>query len=959
MTSSTSIPVAFDPKSPSCLLLLTPSSSSSPSSQNFTSLFADDGVGSTSEETRCLMRLIDTRNDHHSLVQQQQNQQYIGGSREMDMKMEMSYKTLSVAYRNEIVECIQTWGERIDNSIVNDEHEHENGQGREHENSEKTEQEYKDYELLKLTHAILQLSEIYLCTPQKKSKQIHDEDDDDNDQFMSLYDHHPTQAQVQQQKQQQQKGLVTADTIRYLRYHHLPNVEDYIQQFLISDNDDEEEEEITVEELLEMNQPEHWNPRSPSSSSSSSSSSTNMTPYWILVRKLMLRGLFQDAWNVLSRHSAFTRASKRYTSGSASTGTGTGFTNAITEEDMEAFSLIEEILLFAPIPGGRDTLKDDGLNFMNQNDIEVSENEDDWWNGIPLSAYKLWDRYQLPQQSSPSNSHNNVQSLSTTLSTTTGKVVDAPIQFNIYAIMNLYSSWKMAVSQYLRSNTSLRNLTRRIPNLRSCVFDIILNTESVFLPNEDTWSERLIAELLYVRPNIPQEDISVRALAHMKSCGAFGDGKQLMEDIVLEVMKGNAGAVVEALHSFGGASGAALPATMTALLCNLLVENGQIQLSDLSYDIQTEKLLAASSAILSSFAMQNHNDVGIRLSTKLLQPFIRPENMQVTSHVAEMISTHWPKSDAEVKGLLSICLDAVKRGSLRMEDACESLTFSRALFYFRQNKFELYAFWLLRGVECSVQIGVEGRENASLRTKNVVRSMCFRQFTKLCADMTLDVLKKLVEYSSLDDEIDASVLLQRMKQAKILQGIIVEDDISELVVLDPSVSLFLYVADIAWHSLLERDDLKVAAKIVSCLEKRVDLDGSVLIPAYPGLYGYFLSLAFDILSTDDKNIGDIDSESSVSFDVHGIQVLFCCFDRYCNYEKYGYDVNATSVESWSSLRHQITPHDMRTALGKGLMRAFVAQNANIGTQKSSSIVAKGSYADSSVNLDQLLGPSMQ
>eukprot|EP00957_Ditylum_brightwellii_P096617 7358780-Ditylum_brightwellii.AAC.1 len=35
------------------------------------------------------------------------------------------------------------------------------------------------------------------------------------------------------------------------------------------------------------------------------------------------------------------------------------------------------------------------------------------------------------------------------------------------------------------------------------------------------------------------------------------------EEIVLSVMKGNAGRVVEALHDLGGGSGAALPATMS------------------------------------------------------------------------------------------------------------------------------------------------------------------------------------------------------------------------------------------------------------------------------------------------------------------------------------------------------------------------------------------------------------
>ena len=53
-------------------------------------------------------------------------------------------------------------------------------------------------------------------------------------------------------------------------------------------------------------------------------------------------------------------------------------------------------------------------------------------------------------------------------------------------------------------------------------------------------------------------------MVHMKHCGVLVDDGS-MDSIVLEVMRGNAGSVIEALHSLGGASGAALPATMVSV----------------------------------------------------------------------------------------------------------------------------------------------------------------------------------------------------------------------------------------------------------------------------------------------------------------------------------------------------------------------------------------------------------
>ena len=55
----------------------------------------------------------------------------------------------------------------------------------------------------------------------------------------------------------------------------------------------------------------------------------------------------------------------------------------------------------------------------------------------------------------------------------------------------------MAISQSLLSNVVLRNLTRRIPQLQTCIWSVIVDTQEAFADEEDSLSERLLAELLY------------------------------------------------------------------------------------------------------------------------------------------------------------------------------------------------------------------------------------------------------------------------------------------------------------------------------------------------------------------------------------------------------------------------------------------------------------------------------
>jgi hypothetical protein len=205
--------------------------------------------------------------------------------------------------------------------------------------------------------------------------------------------------------------------------------------------------------------------------------------------------------------------------------------------------MLRALLLSAPLPGGRNDNQDSCLASEDE-DFEKDEHDLDevLLEGVAPSAYQLWDIATKD---------------------------DYPAVFQPSAASAVYKTWQRAVSEAVRGST-LAGVLRRIPLLKSCVFTILLGQfhDVVF----DSWPEALCAELLYVRPLIRMGDVSVRAARTMSDFGhppqPSSEDDSTFEEIVLNVMRGNAGSAVMALHKFGGGSGAALPATM---VCHLYI----------------------------------------------------------------------------------------------------------------------------------------------------------------------------------------------------------------------------------------------------------------------------------------------------------------------------------------------------------------------------------------------------
>ena len=143
-------------------------------------------------------------------------------------------------------------------------------------------------------------------------------------------------------------------------------------------------------------------------------------------------------------------------------------------------------------------------------------------------------------------------------------------------------------------------------------------------------------------------------------------------------MEDNASVAAESLHTRVGKSGAALPAVLTSLLCDLLMMTIRIQPCLKNYDLHTKLFLNVSSSIIFSLSCQQcHDDVGVHISTSLLLPKAGSDNIRVNAQKSENLFHRYPKSNPQADRLVSLCREWVDLGSRRLLDACELLVLSR------------------------------------------------------------------------------------------------------------------------------------------------------------------------------------------------------------------------------------------------------------------------------------------
>jgi hypothetical protein len=236
---------------------------------------------------------------------------------------------------------------------------------------------------------------------------------------------------------------------------------------------------------------------------------------------------------------------------------------ATLDDEREGFLALKHILLSAPLPAGRNSDEDvdfgekdddDGKDMQKKNG-HTSIVEEEYIEGIPSSAYRLWE----------SNCDESGSS-------------DFPIHFDPHSAYQVYQLWKESVNGI----SPLQRLRRRIPEVNRIL--CLISGDFRYI-EFGSWQEELCAELLYKIPNIRLVDVPTRTALVIKK---FNDPPIKFDPIILNVMKGNAGAVIQMMNDvLAGASMAALPAVMVRhLLVDIIPErNTYFKMTIKLYDI--------------------------------------------------------------------------------------------------------------------------------------------------------------------------------------------------------------------------------------------------------------------------------------------------------------------------------------------------------------------------------------
>jgi len=502
------------------------------------------GTGCPPAEAECLLSCLDARNEWLG-----QRHQCGGGRRKGGAADE-----LSMDYRATLCECLIA----LQNKLRGD---GDGNHGVAKLNSS-DEVEGNNLELLTLTYAISHLAEIFLLPSAASNESL----------YPSSFDGGFHDRSSPESRLDGPAGSLTADTVHYLRLHHsktsslmeLPEVMD----------------------MLESDQPEYY--KFPSTSSNVIPGPFEY-PYWNLLLQAVMQGELSKAWTLLWHHSACRHAEEEAASGRE------------MSEEGEGFAALHAMLLSAPLPGGRGDLycDDAGLNDYLEEELleqeeedsktkrpDVQEGADDpgdidqlMIDAVPPNSYLLWEA--LPRRADRLRALRYRRDLRMCgrADDVKGVSVGSTAVLEVYqprVALEAFKNWQETVRVTafpagVGSNAGGRGggldaLFKRFPPLQQ-ILSILLGVVPQSIADDPSlsWSEGLLVELLYSRPDIMPDDIATRAKVHMSKSG--GGQSQALQELVLDIMNGSAGQVVEMMFSLcGGSSGAALLATMVSEL---------------------------------------------------------------------------------------------------------------------------------------------------------------------------------------------------------------------------------------------------------------------------------------------------------------------------------------------------------------------------------------------------------
>lgn len=499
-------------------------------------------------------------------------------------------------------------------------------------------------------------------------------------------------------------------------------------------------------------------------------------------------------------------------------------------------------------------------------------------------------------------------------------------------------------------------LFRRFPPLAQIV-SVLLGAAPPAVANDPGmmgWSDRLLTELLYSRPDIAPDDIATRARVAMSEDD--GGENRALRGIVLSVMGGGAGQVVETMFSLcGGASGAALPATMTSLLCDLLVDAGRIspRSDEFKVDIQTELLLLAAESVLSSFSVRGQHAVGTRTAVRLLLPHAPPRRgappsaagdpcaeddiiyePRVAAAIAEAISRRAPATDAEARDLMELCEGAVRLGSVPIADACESLAYGRALRHKSVGDSKRETRWLLRGMEAQMLRPPPGRgRELGYASRRRFDSLCERSANALISALAIGAVADLSGKGLSEEQEEATKSALRAAE-DVLEGVLRDEAMVPALKGHAGANLLECAFDTALAQA-KGDTIGAAAGVVRCLEERrlssaEGYGGAVSTLADPRAYPELLDIAFAILAREDEESkGRLVEFATCAFTLHGVHILMARLTQVLSWE--GVVCSPLDSPSLTTARPSAARKEyfgaMRLAFCRGLMRILSNQQS--------------------------------
>jgi len=522
----------------------------------------------------------------------------------------------------------------------------------------------------------------------------------------------------------------------------------------------------------------------------------------------------------------------------------------------------------------------------------------------------------------------------------------------------------------------LAPLLSRIPELKTAVLDILSGQQPQPAPQQQqsstpiswgtstTWAEALLATLLYQCPQLTPRKLPGLARQLMQeqqhqqgNSTAAASSADSLNEILLDIMKGKASEAIDALYTLGGATGAALPSTLLAVIYTLYLD-ANILTSQAGSFRQTEFLCEAANSIVASIVKNGteSTDTATFYAVQLLLPHC-PKNEDVRLCLVQILERFYPKSDAGARNIVKLVASLVMgvddnltgKGSniisvgytLPLVEACEAVLLCRYRFYMQDGQPGTAALWLVEGMEFRANMMattmISKNNNKSDEDLSAATSgSCHRTLCALCNTSTSKLLRILTaskgteqesqEYSAMyRDTVDIVESIAERSASMLADASLSASFAPDKV---PEVQVMFHVAELVELFVISKEYDRCAKLIVACLSETNPNNASKsLIPF--SLHWPLLLIAREILRTEESvDVVTNAMEPQSAFDHAGIGCLLQSLMRVVNLSC----SNQNGDISWGPSSDEELL-EVQELLARALGRAFVVENRKKKDQK--------------------------